>query len=137
MVGYTAINIQSDVSQTFLNDEIITIMAEKPFAIEFASVLFAITGIFTIAGGLALPSISNLIGYSWIQSYTMWINVVAIIIGVFEMATAYAIWTKEDYAKTMAIIFSILGLFAFPVGTLLMIIAIIMLMTPEARHYLS
>ena len=114
-------------------------MPERPLLVRFLIAVFAIAGLLNIiAGALIWSSSSLLSAYKWITtSAVVLTSMIAVIVGLFQIVTAMAIWERESYASTLAIIFSLIGLFSFPLGTILSVIAIVLLFSKEVRAYLT
>lgn len=113
-------------------------MNGKPLVIKFLAGAFAIAGLVNILA-LAMPDyFGGMAGFSWLIGTTTDIIATTIlaIIGIFQLITAWAVYEGENYAGDLAVTFGILGLFSYPLGTLLMVLSIIMMATSDARQWL-
>jgi len=112
-------------------------MNGKPLIAKYLTAIFLIAGIVSIVAA-AFPDYSGMANYEWIcPSLGVFSTAILLIIGIFQLVTSYAVYVRESYAGDLAILFSILGLFAYPLGTLLSVFAIFGLLTKDARTYLS
>ena len=108
-----------------------------PLGVEFLAAVFVIAGLLNILSG-AFPTsvIAPINSYKWFATSTL-AGMFIVIVGLFQEITALAVVEKEGYAKHLSIIFALIGLLSFPIGTIFSLIAIVLLFTPEVKGYLS
>jgi len=106
---------------------------ERPGGITVLAILYGLEGLFALgAGGLAAAGSSLIprIGGGFVAAF----GIVMIIIGLIDFVIAYGLWTLQSWARTVAIIFAIIGLLGFPIGTIISIIILWYLFRPEVKE---
>jgi len=105
---------------------------ERPGGITILAVLYVIEGLFalgmgglTMAGGSLIPVFGGLVAA---------IGAIYVIVGLIDFAIAYGLWNLRPWARTVAIIFAIIGLLGFPIGTIISIIILWYLFKPEIKE---
>ncbi|HHF55613.1 MAG TPA: hypothetical protein ENL42_01685 [Thermoplasmatales archaeon] len=105
---------------------------ERPGGITILAVLYVIEGLFTLgmggltmAGGSLIPVFGGLVAA---------IGAIYVIVGLIDFAIAYGLWNLKPWARTVAIIFAIIGLLGFPIGTIISIIILWYLFKPEIKE---
>lgn len=114
-------------------------MRNKPLGINILVIMFAVMGIMNIFTGLFTASAATtLSALSWIfvgPLLTVF-GLAVFLLGVLQLYTAYGIYERKPWARLAIIVFAVLGLFAFPLGTIISLIILILLISPEVRSYL-
>ncbi len=111
-------------------------MADKPSGIVLLAILYGlealcvlgIGGLLVIGGGFVGLSGSTLGG-----GILAGFGAILILVGLFMFIITYGLWTLKPWARMFAIIFAVLGLLAFPIGTILSIIILWYLFKPEIK----
>lgn len=109
---------------------------ERPTGVTILAVLYAIQGIMYLAVPALLSAIFGafmaLPGFleAGIICWTIF-GIIALICFVI----AYGLWIGKNWARILAIIFAILGLFNFPIGTIISIIILIYLFKDDVKMY--
>ena len=110
---------------------------EKPTGIVVLTVLYVIEGLFGLAYGAILASGGGMLGFAEMGlagSLLAGVGAVVLIIGLIDFAVAYGLWNLRPWARTVAIIFAIIGLLGFPIGTIISIIILWYLFKPEIKE---
>ncbi|KAA0005513.1 MAG: hypothetical protein FE045_05030 [Thermoplasmata archaeon] len=110
---------------------------EKPTGTVVLTVLYVIEGLFGIAYGAMLASGGGMMGFAGMGlagSLLAGIGAIVLIIGLIDFAVAYGLWNLRPWARTVAIIFAIIGLLGFPIGTIISIIILWYLFKPEIKE---
>ncbi|MCD6171160.1 MAG: hypothetical protein J7J36_01905 [Thermoplasmata archaeon] len=107
---------------------------EKPTGIVVLSVLYIIEGLIGIAMGAVMWGGSSALGFGLAKSLGAAIGAVVIIIGLIDFLIGYGLWTLKPWARMAAIIFAIIGLINFPIGTIISIIVLWYLFKPEIKE---
>ena len=101
---------------------------ERPGGITVLAILYGLEGLFALGtGGLAAAGSSLIpgIGGDFVAAFG---------IGLIDFVIAYGLWTLQSWARTVAIIFAIIGLLGFPIGTIISIIILWYLFRPEVKE---
>ena len=110
---------------------------EKPTGIVVLAVLYIIEGLFGLAGGAMMMGGGAILGmghYHFSAALFSLIGAIVIIIALIDFAIAYGLWKLQPWARTAAIIFAIIGLLGFPIGTVISIIILWYLFKPEIKE---
>jgi len=110
---------------------------EKPGGIVVLAVLYVIEGLFGLGSGALMISGGSMFGmggYGFAASLMAGLGAIMIIIGLIDFAVAYGLWNLMPWARTVAIIFAIIGLLGFPIGTIISIIILWYLFKPEIKE---
>lgn len=112
-------------------------LKNKPTGVTVLIALFTILGVLNILSGAAIFGLSGVFGGLGLilGSFIPVAGVALILIGLFQLVTAYGIYEAEPWSKIAAIIFAVLGILSFPIGTILSIIILIILFQPETQAY--
>lgn len=111
-------------------------LRDKPMGVTFIIVLFTLMGLINI--GTAFLTLKEAGQLPWfLLPVSTVASAVLFLIGIFQLFTAYTVWAKEPIAKVLVILFTVFGLLSFPIGTVLSIITLVILFTPEVKAYLS
>ena len=106
---------------------------ERPGGITVLALLYAIEGLFGLGmGGMFLAGGSMIPGLG--GSFMAAFGIVMVIIALIDFVIAYGLWTMQSWARTVAIIFAIIGLLGFPIGTIISIIILWYLFKPEIKE---
>ena len=100
----------------------------RPTGVSILAVLYFIDGILTIVSGLLVASL-----FSFFPALFLICGAVGVVIGLLFFLVGWGLWTLQPWARTAAIILAILGLFNFPIGTVISIIVLIYLFQPEIK----
>ncbi len=114
-------------------------MADKPMGILVCAILFAVGGVLSILGGIAMLLMGGAMfgmgGADAAEVAEMFAGmigifaVIALIIGVAELAVAYGIWKMKKWARIAGIILAIIGgVLGFPIGTIISIVILYFLL---------
>ena len=110
---------------------------EKPGGIVVLAVLYIIEGLFGIAYGAMMIGGGGMLGFAGLGiagSLLIGMGAIVLIIGLIDFAVAYGLWNLRSWARTAAIIFAIIGLLGFPIGTIISIIILWYLFKPEIKE---
>jgi len=113
---------------------------QKPAGVSVLSILSFISGVFWIIGAVVVfaifgglfigptdPTGGGLLTIAAICSGAFFLfGVVAFVIG-------WGLWTLQGWAWTVAVIFAIIGLINFPIGTIISVIILLYLFKPEIK----
>ena len=116
---------------------------ERPTGVTILAVLYMISGISVLIGGYLvgvilgdfLDSLSSLSGGEVDAGLPMMCWVVFIVIALFYFIIAFGLLKGQKWARTLAILFAIIGLINIPIGTIISIIILIYLFKPEVKAY--
>ncbi len=100
----------------------------RPSGVSILAILYFIQGIAWIAGGFLLGALF-VFGSGWV----LVCGGIGVVIGIFYFIIGWGLWTLQGWARTVALIFAILGLLNFPIGTLISIIILWYLFQPEIK----
>lgn len=116
-------------------------LKDKPMGVIFLILLFCVMGGINILAGIFSALAWDL---TWVTNtfqifggVLLLASLILILLGIFQLAVAYGIYEREPWAKISVMLFAILGLLSFPVGTILSIIILILLFTPEVKTYFA
>ena len=106
-------------------------MDKKPMSIVILALLYALAGLINIITG---PIYLMAAGLGIIKG----LGILIIIIGILYFLLAWGLWTMKSWVKTRGMLPPIIGLLAFPIGTIISIILIILwlLFKQEVTHSL-
>jgi hypothetical protein len=106
-------------------------MDKKPMSIVILALLYALAGLINVITG---PIYLMAAGLGIIKG----LGIIIIIIGILYFLLAWGLWTMKSWVKTRGILPPIIGLLAFPIGTIISIILIILwlLFKQEVTHSL-
>ena len=107
---------------------------DKPTGIIVLAVLYAIEGLFGLAAGAAMFGGSSMFNFGMAGAVLSAVGAVLVIIGLIDLLIAYGLWELKSWARTAAIIFAIIGLLGFPIGTIISIIILWYLFKPEIKE---
>lgn len=99
---------------------------EKPGGIVILAILYILSGIFALGGGA--------ITFGLGEGVLAAVGGFLIIVGVIDFAIAFGLWNLQPWARTVAIVFAIIGLLSFPIGTIISIIILWYLFKPEIKE---
>jgi hypothetical protein len=92
-----------------------------------------------IAGGLGVMGAAT-----WVKPETVGgsaalgiIAVIALAIGLLQLACGIGLWTLKPYGRTIQLVFAWIGLIGFPFGTVISILLLIYLMKPGVKVLFS
>ncbi len=116
---------------------------ERPTGVTILAVLYMIGGISVLIGGFLISiilgdfmsSMSSLGGVEVDAGLPMICWVVFLVIALFYFLIAFGLLKGKKWARTLAIIFAIIGLINIPIGTIISIIILIYLFKPEVKAY--
>ncbi len=116
---------------------------ERPTGVTILAVLYMIGGISVLIGGFLiniilgdlLGSLSTIPGADVDAGLPMMCWIVFIVIALFYFLIAFGLLKGQKWARTLAIIFAIIGLINIPIGTIISIIILIYLFKPEVKAY--
>jgi len=94
-------------------------MTRQPMPIVVLAILYAIAGLINIITG---PIYLMAAGLGIIKG----LGIIIIIIGICYFLVSWGLWTMKSWARRWGIIPLIIGLLAFPVGTIISIILLIL-----------
>jgi hypothetical protein len=101
----------------------------RPPGVGALAILFYIEGIKNAVAGLAIGFSGPLI--LGIPPATL--GFLIVVVGVFDWIVAWGLWTLRSWARIIAIALAIVGLVAFPVGTVFSIIVLWYLLKDDTR----
>ena len=112
-------------------------ISERPTGITILAVLYAIQGLYAIAiGGIIFSTLGgfleDFVGDIFETLGFVCLGV-SVVIGIIYFLIAWGLWTLKTWARILAIIFAVIGLFMFPVGTIISIILLWYLFKPEIK----
>lgn len=109
---------------------------ERPTGITILAVLYAIQGILY----LSIPAMLSAI-FADFLALPGFLEAGLVCWGIFGIVAlicfliAWGLWSAKGWARILAIIFAILGLFNFPIGTIISIVILIYLFKDEVKAY--
>jgi len=110
---------------------------QKPTGVSVLAILYFIAGVFWFIGAAVVFFIfSPLLIGDPTGSGLVLATLGAIcsgVLGIIAFALGWGLWTLQPWAWTGAIIFAIIGLINFPIGTIISIIILIYLFRPEIK----
>ena len=112
---------------------------ERPFGVTLLGILYLLNGLLW----LIMPFLFGLILEGLIGDYidvsvaglTLVCWIPFIIIALFYFIVAFGLFAGSGWARIIAIILAIFGLFNFPIGTILNIIVLIYLFNADVKNY--
>ncbi len=107
---------------------------EKPAGIVVLAVLYIIEGLVGIATGAVIWGGSSALGFGFAKGLGAALGAIIIIIGLIDFLVGYGLWTLKPWARTVAIVFAVIGLISFPIGTIISIIVLWYLFKPEIKE---
>lgn len=113
---------------------------ERPAGITILAILFALNGIIAMGMGAVFGSMGAMFGMGGIGAMAglmMIIVACSVIVGLLYFLVAWGLWTLQSWARIVAIVLGIIGLFNFPVGTIISIIILWYLFKPEIKAAFS
>lgn len=112
---------------------------ERPMGVTVLAVLYFIQGIIImmtpIMVGLILASILGGILDLDALAGTMICWIPFVLIGLFYFLIGFGLLKGKRWARTLAIVFAIIGLFALPIGTIISIIILVYLFKADVKAY--
>jgi len=104
---------------------------ERPTGITILAILYVLNGLIMLSAPVILSAILT----AFIPEIGLLCWAPVIVIGLLYFGTAYGLWTGKNWARIIAIVLAILGLFNFPIGTIISIIILIYLFKDEVKAY--
>ncbi len=105
---------------------------ERPTSITILAILYVIGGLIYLGMGAYLGIAGSLF---MLPELGLICFAIPAIIGVVEFLIAYGLWTGQGWARIVAIIFAVIGLLGFPIGTIISIVILIFLFKDETKAY--
>ena len=105
---------------------------ERPSGITILAILYILGGLFAIGTGAMMLAGGSMIPF--FGGFVAAVGATYVIIGLIDFAIAYGLWNLQPWARTVAIIFAIIGLLGFPIGTIISIIILWYLFKPEIKE---
>ena len=93
-----------------------------------------IGGLFALAAGAMMFAGSSMLGFGFGGAILKAVGAIYVIVGLIDFLIAYGLWTLKPWARIVAIIFAIIGLLSFPIGTIISIIILWYLFKPEIKE---
>ncbi|HEC76636.1 MAG TPA: hypothetical protein ENI33_05215 [Thermoplasmatales archaeon] len=110
-------------------------MAEgKPAGIVVLAILYGLEAIVLLGTGALFFAGGGMLGFGLGGAVLAGAGIIIVLIGLIDLLIAYGLWTLKSWARTMAIIFAIIGLIGFPIGTIISIIILWYLFKPEIKE---
>ncbi len=94
-------------------------MDRQPMSILVLAILYTLAGFINILTG---PIYLMAAGLGIIKG----LGIIIIIVGIFYFLVAWGLWTRKTWVRRWGIIPPIIGLLAFPIGTIISIILLIL-----------
>ena len=60
--------------------------------------------------------------------------IVLVLVGIISLINAWGLWALKGWARKSAIVAAIVGLFAFPIGTIISIILLLYLFSSKVKE---
>lgn len=112
-------------------------IAVRPSAVTILAVLYWLSAIVAILGGLAcVVGIAYLLPLAFPALFWI-VGAVLIVIGILDIVIGWGLWTLKKWARTFAIVLAIIGLISFPIGTVISIVTLRYLFKPEIKAYFA
>jgi hypothetical protein len=105
---------------------------ERPGGITVLAVLYILSGLFALGMGAMVLTGSTMMPF--FGGLVAAVGAIYVIIGLIDFAIAYGLWNLQPWARTVAIVFAIIGLLGFPIGTIISIIILWYLFKPEIKE---
>ena len=99
---------------------------EKPGGIVILAILYILSGIFALGGGAIMFGLGG--------GVLAAVGGFVIIVGIIDFVIAFGLWNLQPWARIVAIIFAIIGLLSFPIGTIISVIILWYLFKPEIKE---
>jgi hypothetical protein len=106
---------------------------DKPGGIVLLAILYGLGGLGWLGLGGMLTAGGGFLGLDEGGGLLAALGAIGIIIGLIYFLIAWGLWTLKPWARMMAIIFAVIGLLSFPVGTVISIIILWYLFKPEIK----
>lgn len=100
---------------------------ERPLGVTVLAILQILGSLGTIAAGFAIGAVLPLLGAAF--------GVALIVIGVITLLIAIALFSGRNWARILNIIFAVIDLINFPIGTILGIVFLIYFTRPHVVAY--
>jgi RNA polymerase subunit RPABC4/transcription elongation factor Spt4 len=94
------------------------------------AVLYFIIGVFNVILGLALAALDVAF---FLAGLGVLFGTILFIIGLLDLVVGWGLWTLQSWARMAAIVLAVIGLLAFPIGTIISIIILWYLFKPEVK----
>ncbi len=107
---------------------------ERPGGITILAILYILGGLFALAGGAMMLSGGSMFGNALGGTILTAVGAIYVIVGLIDFVVAYGLWNLQPWARTVAIVFAIIGLLSFPIGTIISIIILWYLFKPEIKE---
>lgn len=111
------------------------VQKQRPAGVTVLAILSFIQGIVAIVGGFLVAAVLASVGGGGPETAAFFAicSGVIILIGLIDFILGYGLWILAPWAWTVSVIFAILGLINFPIGTIISIIILIYLFKPEIK----
>ena len=113
---------------------------ERPTGVTILAVLYFIQGIIMMVTGYLIDSffgslfdLAGDLGGADTSGVSLMCLLPFIILGIFYFLIGFGLLKLKSWARTIAIIFAIIGLLGIPIGTIISIIILIYLFKPEVK----
>ncbi len=106
-----------------------TYQPERPAGVTVLAILYFLQGFLAILAGAIFASfeVFGLFGFALVCGSVL------IIIGIIDFIIGWGLWSLQSWARIVAIIFAVIGLLNFPIGTIISIIVLWYLFKPEIK----
>ncbi len=104
---------------------------ERPTSITILAILYILAGVMWIGMG----AFFGIVGLDFLPALGAICFAVPAILGVLYLVIAIGLWTGQNWARMVAIIFAVIGLLGFPIGTIISIIILILLFKDNVKAY--
>ena len=107
---------------------------DKPAGVVILAVLYGLEALVTLGLGALFVAGGGFIGLGLGGGIFAGLGIGILIVGLIQLLIAWGLWTLQSWARTIAIIFAIIGLIGFPIGTIISIIILWYLFKPEIKE---
>ncbi|HLC86634.1 MAG TPA: hypothetical protein VJG30_05080 [Candidatus Nanoarchaeia archaeon] len=102
--------------------------------VKVLAVLYWIGAVFGAISGLAMLFGSGALGFTsggllggFLGGFAVLMGIVMLVIAALEAYVGWGLWNFKNWAKITAIVLAVIGLLAFPIGTIVGIVVIYLL----------
>lgn len=104
---------------------------ERPTAVTIIAILYVVSAIVWFGMG----AMYGIIGLEFLPVAGAICFAIPAIFGLLYLGIAYGLWTGQNWARMVAIVFAVIGLIGFPIVTIISIIMLIFLFKDEVKAY--
>ena len=106
------------------------IQKQRPAGVSVLAILYFVDAVVFLLIGAFFAAIFGSIGLAGLAAIC---GGLFIVIGIVDVLIGWGLWAMQGWARTVAMVFAIIGLLGFPIGTIISIIILWYLFRPEIK----